>query len=106
MNRDRTLHRVARLRFWAFGLLALLLVPLGGSAIAAPGDSEQLQTVKVAILPLEPVGQVLYAKHRGFFRKQGLDVGSRFLRIRLRRPLPSSRATSSSRRSTSPGSHS
>jgi NitT/TauT family transport system substrate-binding protein len=54
--------------------LALLAVPLGGSAIAAPGSGAQLRTVKVAILPLEPTAQVLYAKHRGFFRKQGLDV--------------------------------
>ena len=55
-------------------LLGLLLVPLGGSAIAAPGGGQQLQTVKVAILPLEPTAQVMYAKHRGFFQKQGLDV--------------------------------
>jgi NitT/TauT family transport system substrate-binding protein len=74
MNRDRTLHSAARSRFWAVALLGLLLVSLGGSAIAAPAGSQQLQTVKVAILPLEPTAQVMYAKHRGFFKKQGLDV--------------------------------
>lgn len=47
---------------------------MGGSAIAAPGASPPLTTVEVAILPLEPTALAIYAKHRGFFQKQGIDA--------------------------------
>lgn len=47
---------------------------MGGSAIAAPGASPPLTTVEVAILPLEPTALAMYAKHRGFFQKQGIDA--------------------------------
>ena len=46
-----------------------LFAPLAG-ARGAP----ELTPVKIAILPLEPTAQAIYAKHRGMFRKQGLDV--------------------------------
>jgi NitT/TauT family transport system substrate-binding protein len=46
-----------------------LFAPLAGA-----GGAAELTPVKVAILPLEPTAQAIYAKHRGMFRKQGLDV--------------------------------
>ena len=46
----------------------------GGSARAATEGGQQLRKVTVAIIALDATGQVFYAKHRGFFERQGLDV--------------------------------
>ena len=52
------------------GLCALaVFAPLAGA-----GGAAELTPIKVAILPLEPTAQAMYAKHRAMFRKQGLDV--------------------------------
>jgi NitT/TauT family transport system substrate-binding protein len=52
------------------GLCAVaLFAPMAGA-----GSAAELTPVKVAILPLEPTAQAIYALHRGMFRKQGLDV--------------------------------
>ena len=58
------------------GLVAALLAlrSSGGSATAATEGGQQLRKVKVAIIALDATGQVMYAKHRGFFERQGLDV--------------------------------
>jgi NitT/TauT family transport system substrate-binding protein len=58
----------------AFCLVAALAILIGGSATAATEDGQQLQTVKIAIIGVDATGQVMYAKDRGFFRKQGIDA--------------------------------
>jgi NitT/TauT family transport system substrate-binding protein len=55
-------------------LAAVLAVSAGGSANAATDDDQQLTKVKIAIISADATGQVMYAKHRGFFRRQGLDA--------------------------------
>jgi NitT/TauT family transport system substrate-binding protein len=59
--------------FWGFIslLVALLAVPTGSSATRG---GQQLQKVKVAIIAVDATGQVMYAKHRGFFEKHGIDA--------------------------------
>ncbi len=52
--------------------LAVGIAVAGGTATHAAGRAVQLTPVKVAILPLEPTAQAMYAKHRGMFRKQGI----------------------------------
>ncbi|HEX5798980.1 MAG TPA: ABC transporter substrate-binding protein [Gaiellaceae bacterium] len=52
--------------------LVLVVVPAGvGGSTATPA---QLTTVTIATLPLEPASLAFYAKHRGFFTKQGLEA--------------------------------
>jgi NitT/TauT family transport system substrate-binding protein len=53
---------------------ALLLLLAVAAVVATPaaGRVVQLTPVKVAVLPLEPTAQAMYAKHRGMFRKQGI----------------------------------
>ena len=51
-------------------LVALLVVATAGSASAAA----QLDKVTVVVIPVDPAAQVMYAKDRGFFRKQGIDA--------------------------------
>jgi NitT/TauT family transport system substrate-binding protein len=41
---------------------------------AASARTVQLTPIKIAVLPVEPVGQAIYAKHRAMFRKQGIDA--------------------------------
>src|SRR5919106_1773726 len=55
--------------------LVLVLVPTsaGLSATSAKGGSA-LTSVNIAVLPVEPTAQAFYAKHRGFFRRQGIDA--------------------------------
>lgn len=61
--------------FWAMlCCLVVLAVLVGGAATAAPGASTQLRTVEIAILPVEPTALAMYAKERGFFRRQGIDA--------------------------------
>lgn len=57
-------------------MLALLPV-LAVAVIAttpAAGRTVELTPVKIAVLPLEPTAQAMYARHRGMFRKQGIDA--------------------------------
>ena len=63
-----------RIRIAAACLLALVAVSLGGSASAAPGDASQLRKVTIAIIAVDPAAQVMYAKARGFFTRQGIDA--------------------------------
>jgi NitT/TauT family transport system substrate-binding protein len=51
---------------------AVLLVPAG--ATPAPAREAKLTKVTIAALPIEATAQAFYAKHRGFFRKQGIDA--------------------------------
>jgi NitT/TauT family transport system substrate-binding protein len=55
-------------------LAAVLSVTAGGSATAATTDGQQLRKVTIAIIAADATGQVVYAKHRGFFRQQGIDA--------------------------------
>jgi NitT/TauT family transport system substrate-binding protein len=59
-------------------LLALLAVA-GLAATPAAGRSAELTPIKIAVLPLEPTAQAMYAKHRGMFRKQGIDAELKLL---------------------------
>jgi NitT/TauT family transport system substrate-binding protein len=55
--------------------VALVVVPTsaGVSATSADGSSA-LTTVDVALLPVEPTAQAMYAKHAGFFGRQGIEA--------------------------------
>ena len=44
-----------------------------------PAEPVQLTKVTIAMLPLEPTAQAMYAKHRAMFRKQGIDADLKFL---------------------------
>ncbi|MDF2752414.1 MAG: hypothetical protein K0S82_797 [Gaiellaceae bacterium] len=52
--------------------LVVLLVPAG--ATPAPADGSDLTRVNIVVLPIEATAQAFYAKHRGFFLKQGIDA--------------------------------
>lgn len=54
-------------------LLLFITADTGGSATPTAERSQSLTTVKIAVLPLEPTALGFYAKHRGFFRKEGID---------------------------------
>ena len=58
----------------AGALAALLILVAGGSASAATDSGQQLRKVTVAVIATDATGQAMYAKHRGFFERQGLDV--------------------------------
>jgi NitT/TauT family transport system substrate-binding protein len=76
MTRRRTSDYVKNPLVWALLCLlaALFAVPAGSSAPSAARDAQQLRKVKVAIIAVDATAQVMIAKHRGFFAKQGLDV--------------------------------
>ncbi|MGH3079310.1 MAG: ABC transporter substrate-binding protein [Gaiellaceae bacterium] len=52
---------------------ALLVVSTAGSATANTRGA-QLDKVTIAIIPVDPAAQIMYAKDRGFFRKHGIDA--------------------------------
>jgi NitT/TauT family transport system substrate-binding protein len=56
--------------------LVFIALPALAGVVATPaaGRTVELTPIKVAILPLEPTAQAMYAKHRAMFRKQGLEV--------------------------------
>jgi NitT/TauT family transport system substrate-binding protein len=58
------------------GLMAMLV--LGATAAGASAMSTQRGAdptiVNVAVLPIEPTAQAFYAKHRGFFLREGIDA--------------------------------
>jgi NitT/TauT family transport system substrate-binding protein len=54
-----------------------LLASLAAASVAttpAAGRTVQLTPINIGMLPLEPTAQAMYAKHRGGFRKQGIDA--------------------------------
>jgi len=55
-------------------LVLILLVPTSAGVSATTAEHRGTQTITVATLPIEPGALVFYAKHKGFFQKQGLDV--------------------------------
>jgi NitT/TauT family transport system substrate-binding protein len=55
-------------------LLVVLAVPAGGAATGPTRQGARLESVTVVSLALEPTGVVFYAKQKGFFARQGLDV--------------------------------
>ena len=57
----------------SLALIAILPTTAGASAPSAK-HREALTTVNMALLPVEPTAQAMYAKHRGFFRQQGIDA--------------------------------
>ena len=52
--------------------LVVLLVPAG--ATSAPAGGSDLTRVNIVVLPIEATAQAFYAKHRGFFLRQGIDA--------------------------------
>jgi NitT/TauT family transport system substrate-binding protein len=48
--------------------------PTGAATAPASGGGVALTPVKIAVLPVEPTSQAIYAKARGFFARQGLDA--------------------------------
>jgi NitT/TauT family transport system substrate-binding protein len=66
----RVLARAASLG----ALVALVVATSAAAAPASPGQTPPLTKVKVAIIAVEAAAQVMYARDRGFFRKEGLDV--------------------------------
>jgi NitT/TauT family transport system substrate-binding protein len=57
-----------------YGVAALLVVCIAGSAAAAPGEGAQLRKVTIAMIGVDAAAQAMYAKHRGFFRRQGIEA--------------------------------
>jgi NitT/TauT family transport system substrate-binding protein len=53
---------------------ALLTVSIGATASAATREDQQLRKVTVALIAADATAQAMYAKHRGYFRRRGLDV--------------------------------
>lgn len=60
-------------------VLAVLAIPSSGTATARDGRGAPLTPVTVAVLPLEPAALAMYAKHRGYFVRQGIDARIRIL---------------------------
>ena len=56
-------------------ILVALVGPTGAPGTdAATAGGSVLTPVTVAVLPVEPAALALYAKHRGFFERQGIDA--------------------------------
>lgn len=55
-------------------LVALGVVASAGASPSSGAQSEPLTKIKIAIIAVDATGQVMYAKERGFFRKQGIDA--------------------------------
>jgi NitT/TauT family transport system substrate-binding protein len=54
--------------------LALLAVSVAAGGAPSGATAGALETVTIAVIPVEPTAQAAYAKDRGFFRKQGIDA--------------------------------
>ena len=67
------MSRMSITRSYAVAIIALFAV-VGVLATPAAGRTVELTPIKVGIIGLEPTGQAMYAKHRGMFRKQGIDA--------------------------------
>ena len=55
-------------------LVSLAVVTNAGAAPSSESQAPPLTKIKVAIIAVEAAAQVMYAKDRGFFRKQGIDA--------------------------------
>ena len=56
-------------------LTLVVLIPASAGLASGPAGRGVAPTVvNVAVLPIEPTAQAFYAKHRGFFLKQGIDA--------------------------------
>jgi NitT/TauT family transport system substrate-binding protein len=56
------------------GAFALLLVPAAGWSTHSGQNATRLTKVTVALIPVDPAAQPMYAKDRGFFKNHELDV--------------------------------
>jgi NitT/TauT family transport system substrate-binding protein len=54
--------------------VVVAVAPAGAAASSAAGGGLALTPVRIAVLPVEPTAQAIYAKARGFFAKQGIDA--------------------------------
>ena len=65
----------ALVRAASFGaLVSLAVATTAGAAPASTSQNPPSTKIKVAIIAVEAAAQVMYAKDRGFFRKQGIDA--------------------------------
>ena len=66
----------AFLRAFAVCTVAVAVTATGaaGARVPAAKQTTALTPVTVAVVPIEPTAQAIYAKDEGFFRRQGLDV--------------------------------
>ena len=55
-------------------LVSLAVVTNAGAAPTSGSQAPPLTKIKVAVIAVEAAAQVMYAKDRGFFRKQGIDA--------------------------------
>ena len=55
-------------------LILVVALPTGIGVAATAAGGAALTTVNIAVLPIEPTAQPMYAKDRGFFLKQGIDA--------------------------------
>ena len=55
-------------------LVSLAVVTNAGAAPSSESQAPPLTKVKIAIIAVDATGQVMYARERGFFRKQGIDA--------------------------------
>ena len=70
--------------FWApLCLVLTLLVPTSAGVSATSAERGAAKTITVAVGPIEPAALAFYAKDRGYFRRQGLDVKVKVLAVPL-----------------------
>jgi NitT/TauT family transport system substrate-binding protein len=68
--------------YWApLCLVLLVLVPTSAGVSARSAEGGAAKTLTVAVGPIEPAALAFYAKDRGYFRKQGLDVKIKVLAV-------------------------
>ena len=75
---ERAAVRGGRKKSLAWATLCFVLAVLAPASAGVSATSGErraaLTTVNIAVLPVEPTAQAFYAKHRGFFLKQGIDA--------------------------------
>ena len=67
---------------WGVALCSVVVVAvltIGASAGPAADRGRPLTTITIGVLPLDATSQALVARHRGYFRRQGLDAKITFL---------------------------
>jgi NitT/TauT family transport system substrate-binding protein len=74
MTRPAGRTKSALLRAVALGILVALGAATSAGASSTSAGQASLTKVTVAIISADATGQVMYAKDRGFFRRQGLDA--------------------------------
>ena len=66
--------------FWLLPcLLLLLVVPTSARSATSTDRSSASTSISIAVLPIEPAALAFYAKDRGYFRRQGLEVTIKIL---------------------------